>query len=101
MSVDLAIAARIVELMNEALALDPVAVRKLCGRRVECNRALADHPTIQVRSNGMRYAVGMLGVLNGIAGADEDGWGHVVAVFNDHGGIDRFVVGEGKPRQEP
>jgi hypothetical protein len=28
--------------------------------------------------------VGLLGILNGILGADDEGWGYVCAVFDDH-----------------
>lgn len=70
--------------LNEMVAADPVAARSLTDHRVPCNDTLKDHPTIQVLAfEGEPALVGMLGVLNGIFGADEDGWGAVVAEFSD------------------
>lgn len=68
---DLELADRIIDLMNEALKLDPEAVTALIGSRVPCNEALADHPTIQTGMLECRRLVGMLGFLNGLCGV----WG--------------------------
>jgi len=77
------IADQIAQLMNEMLAADAQAVHRLINTRVRCNRALAAHPTIQVATiEGGHYTnheVGMLGVLNGIAGLDR----RVVACVDD------------------
>lgn len=57
--------------LNEAFASDPDAMHALICNRVPCNEALANHPTVQVqvvpRPTGMRFAVGMLGVLSGLS----------------------------------
>lgn len=68
---DLDLADRIIELMNDALKLDPRAITDLICHRVPCNEALAEHPTIQVGRLDRRpdeILVGMLGVLNGLCG---------------------------------
>lgn len=61
------------QVLNEAYAADPAAIHALICNRVPCNQALADHPTIQVEVNrvaaGESYAVGMLGVINGLVEA--------------------------------
>ena len=78
----LPIADQIATLMNEMLALDSFATQKLVNTRVRCNRELAQHPTIQVGQHsgcGITYDLGLLGVLNGIAGLDR----RVVAVMDD------------------
>ena len=100
---DARIARRIVELMNEALELDPVAVNALCGHRVACNVALTEHKSIQVGlvpgdHPERGYQVGLLGILNGIAGADDRShWGAVAAIVDkDIGAIERFEVLEGR-----
>lgn len=76
------VADQIAALMNEMLAADSFATQKLVNTRVRCNRELAQHSTIQVGQNsgcGITYDVGLLGVLNGIAGLDR----RVVAVMDD------------------
>ena len=56
--------------LNEAYKSDAAAIHALICNRVPCNKRLADHPTVQVELNavasGKSYAVGMLGVLNGV-----------------------------------
>lgn len=78
-------------ILNEAMLLDPIAVRALIETRVPCNEALADHPTIQVHDpeDGSGPSVGFLGILNGIFGTydggPKGGWGPISARFEDHG----------------
>jgi len=55
-----------VDFLNEALALDPVAISKLFLYKVQCNEELADHPTIQVSIDDK---VGVFGILNGLFGS--------------------------------
>lgn len=87
----------IVALMNELLEMDPVAVSALCHVRVPCNETLAAHPKVQVAllrdpaeagSNGDEYSVGLLGVLNGLGGADYLGRGAIAAYFGDEAVFD-------------
>ena len=82
----------IVALMNELLEMDPVAVSALCHVRVPCNETLAAHPKVQVAllrdpaeaaGEGDEYSVGLLGLLNGIGGADYLGRGAIAAYFDD------------------
>lgn len=77
-------------ILNEILALDPSIAHALVERRWGCNKALADHPTIQVSQDQYGTHVGILGVLNGIFGADDEGWGPICAVVEDDGRISRF-----------
>ena len=66
--------------LNEILSLDPEALAALVGNRVPCNKALAEHPTVQVHLNpDGSFEVGLLGILNGIFGTRPDGWGWIVA----------------------
>jgi hypothetical protein len=37
---------KVISCLNEAFAADPLAMRLLLINRVQCNRSLADHPTI-------------------------------------------------------
>ena len=70
--------------LNEMVALDPEATTALCENRVPCNAALADHESIQVSApsrDSKEYAVGLLGVLNGLFGSDDTGWGQSAGNF--------------------
>lgn len=82
----------VVALLNEALALDAEAISRLFLCRVPCNTALADHPTIQCgsRESIQHRVVGPLGLLNGMFGVDERGWGAICAVVENHASITRF-----------
>lgn len=79
-------------LLNELVQLDPLAAHALIEQRVPCNGALADHPTVQVVQSEEEgtYAVGLLGILNGLFGTDAEGWDIVAAVFDDQGQLVRF-----------
>ena len=74
---------RTLKVLNEMVEADREAVQLLVETRVPCNDALADHPTIQVHSEHGRHSVGLLGVVNGLLGADTDGWGFICAEFDD------------------
>ncbi len=70
-------------LLNEAVALDRPAMAALLANRVPCNAAFADHPTIQVQAQHGGYHVGLLGIINGLFGVDDDGKGPICSVFTD------------------
>jgi len=74
----------VVEFLNEAIKLNSSAMHMLINSRVQCNEALAKHPTIQVMKGpqGVDWSVGMLGILNGIFGINENGYGCIVADFD-------------------
>ncbi len=70
--------------LNDLARLDPKAMRLWVLSVVPCNEGLAHHPTVQVGiTEGKTYEVGPLGVLNGLFGADEDGWGEIVAIVSE------------------
>ena len=74
----------VIDFLNELVKIDADALRALIIHRVDCNEELALHPTVQVSGwPGDGYAVGMLGILNGLFGATEDGIGFLTAVFQD------------------
>lgn len=79
MAVDRDLAERIVKLLNELTELDPHAMGRLVETRLECNKDLAHHHTVQVRFQDGSYKVGLLGILNGLVGVVEEGpkkgWG--------------------------
>lgn len=90
MPVDRQLADKVVAFLNELLAIDPDAVTAMCKTRFTCNRAFADHPTVQVHAETRDvgpYSVGLLGILNGLVGAYDDGerkaWGAIAATYDD------------------
>ena len=78
MSVDDAIA-----YLNELIELDRPAIAALIANRVPCNQVLADHPTAQCGARHGGFTIGMLGVLNGLFGVDDDKRGYITFVFED------------------
>ncbi len=68
--------------LNEALKVDPKGIQRLFNLKVKCNSSLADHPTFQIREDSDGYWVTPIGLVNGILGVREDGWGHVAIVYD-------------------
>ena len=64
---------RAVEILNEALELDAQAITRLINMRVDCKKALAAHPTIQVSRYDKIHRVGVLGLINGAIGNSPTG----------------------------
>ena len=81
--IDIELAHRAIEYLNGLLEDDRVAVGALVGNRVPCNETLSNHPTCQVQIQNGGYYVGLLGVLNGLCGINENGWGPIAAVFEE------------------
>lgn len=85
---------RATEVLNRALKKDPEAIVNLINYRFECNYELAEDPTIQVLNNDGNYKVGLLGIINGILGVDEDGYGPISLILNNNNeliGFERYV----------
>lgn len=90
---DVELAKQIIKFLNELNAVDPDAVYALVTTRVACNEALTNHPTVQVDAEGNEASVGLLGVLNGLVGTNEAGWGLIVAqVCTSTRKIERFEL---------
>ena len=75
-----------IDVLNRALRADRQALEKILDYRVECNKKLADDPTIQVVSGedleGVKIStVGALGLINGIFGIRDNGWGYIAAEY--------------------
>lgn len=69
--------------LNELIELDRITIQSLSRKAAKCNEALAEHPAVQVGTHKGGTYVGLLGVLNGLFGVDEDGWGSIVFVYED------------------
>ncbi|MFA5999897.1 MAG: hypothetical protein WC783_02875 [Candidatus Paceibacterota bacterium] len=76
--------ARIIDFINELIALDREAISGLFTHRLSCNEALANHPTVQVQQEGEgnNYSVSLIGILNGLIGADDNQIGYIAANFD-------------------
>lgn len=81
---DKELAQRFINSLNELIEIDRRAIENLIGNRVACNEAMANHPSVQVRENKpfKRYSLGTLGLLNGLVGVQDDGWGYIAAEFD-------------------
>jgi hypothetical protein len=81
----------VVDFLNSLLTVDSEAVSKIFLNRVECNKHLLNHPTVQVGLVDGSYKVGALGLLNGLCFDKE-----VIALeyFEGSQEIVRFVVQE-------
>lgn len=82
---------QVLKLLNELVKLDPDCVAFLVEGRVSCNEAIANHPTVQVSDYAGSPSVGLLGILNGIFGIDEKGYGPISAYFEDDGTLTKFT----------
>lgn len=84
-----------IEVLNEIVALDPTVMTALIKHRVPCAEAFIDHPTVQVGlvdddHPELGYEVGLLGIINGLFGVDERGWGHIYAHTDAAGNVIKF-----------
>jgi len=70
--------------LNKLISVDSEAVHDLVETRVPCNEEFANHPTVQVVSgqSGQEAQVGLLGILNGLFGIDNKGYGPISAIFD-------------------
>ena len=62
-----------IEVLNEALERDPLAITQLVNLRVDCNTQLVNHPTIQSSIYHGVTKVGVLGLINGVVGNSPSG----------------------------
>lgn len=61
-----------VEYLNSLVEADPVAMRALLCNVVPCNCALADHPSAQVGDFEGAFTIGLMGVLAGLFGINDE-----------------------------
>ncbi len=80
--------------LNDILQADSIALAALIAYRVPANEALSNHPTVQVSQEG----VGLLGIINGLVGVKENGWGYIAAEFDDDGKLVKFLLTDEKDK---
>jgi len=88
----------IIRILNSAVSDDKNAINELVNTRVVCNKKLADHESIQVGKIDGKYRVGILGILNGIFGVDENEWGVIAAEFDKEKKLVRFIRFKGNTK---
>ncbi|MDO8640823.1 MAG: hypothetical protein Q7R33_04715 [Nitrosarchaeum sp.] len=78
--------------LNELLKLDPKCAHDLVSYRTKCNKAVADHPTIQVQQFMVDKfpKIGIIGLINGMFGIRNDGMGAICFEIQN-GKILRFI----------
>ena len=92
-----------VQVLNEALNADPLAVTAMFTQRWAVNRAVLEHPSIQVKKvdgpgrGEFPGSLGIMGLINGLFGVDAESWGHICAIaVTDEAGdvvsIERFEL---------
>lgn len=81
----------VIDLLNEALTLDPEAINNLFNQEVVVNQTIAEHKTIQVGKNASgENRLRILGIINSIFGVDEKGYGALMMVTNENSKIIKF-----------
>lgn len=101
----------IIRVVNSMIKCDPEALDKYVKMRVPCNSVLADHPTMQVRTEKVSNALGaavlveqhsfnIIGFLNALAGCDEHGQAYIAGYFTEDGTLERvgLNLNLGRPR---
>lgn len=89
---DIEIARKIIDFLNRLIEIDKDAVEALIGTRVPCNRAMQDHPTVQVAGTLECPEVGFLGIINGLCGIKPNGYALIVAHYEDGPILDHFEL---------
>lgn len=88
------------DILNDLLKRDYDAVASLINFHTPCNKALADHPTVQVRAYDPvtkeptpgKYTVGVVGILNGLFPTRDEGYGILCYNMEDDGRITEFKL---------
>ena len=87
-----------IDYLNSLLLLDRDAVTALVMHRVPCNEKIINNPEIQTLTEDGVSSVGLLGILNGLFGLDEDNRPFIVAEVNyDDNKIEKFIHIKDKP----
>jgi len=73
----------VITYLNELITIDTLAMAALIANRVPCNYEMAIHPTVQVHTQHGGYLVGLVGIINGMFGVDDNNWGPITWVFEE------------------
>ncbi|HHX7274403.1 TPA: hypothetical protein ACVHP3_004687 [Yersinia enterocolitica] len=76
-----------VDILNQALSLDPDCITALVSHRIECNATLAHDSEVMCGMSEGKYMTGALGVINSLV---TDGF--VAALYTDEKKLAAFQV---------
>ena len=86
----------IIDKLNQILLKDSIAISALIEHRIPCSDLLGKDETVQCNFdkdiNG--FTVGMLGIINGLVGVKDDGWGFIQAEYDDNDKLIKFSLNE-------
>ena len=83
-----------IDVLNRMLQTDREATLELFNLEVPCNEGIGDDPTIQVGPSYLDdtpLVVRPLGVINGLFGVGEDGFGPIAMYFDREGRLECFM----------
>jgi hypothetical protein len=80
----------VVRLLNDLLKDDPECITNLINNKIECNKTIAEHETVQVSLKDGIYRLGIVGLLNGIFGINDNGFGCIASYWED-GKLKKFI----------
>lgn len=80
------------DLLNELLKLDYDCIENLIDNGVLCNNKIANHPTVQVKDIEVYdkqtiSTLGIIGVINGLFGVDDNNTGAICYEIDDKTGM--------------
>ena len=93
----------VVDFLNEALKLDKNCIETLFNYGVDCNESIVNHPTIQCGKYGdmKNPRLRFVGLLNGIFGVDENGYGCIAMSLDDETNkLQKFIILEDRLKGE-
>ncbi len=76
----------VIATLNELVKVDAKAIARLITTRAPCNKAMTNHPTVQVLVIDGESRVGFMGVLNALFGTTVEGGGFISAKFDAESG---------------
>lgn len=83
-----------IEVLNRIHQADSRVLPALIAHRVTCNNWVAADPTVQVGvvdlDGDVMFEVGLLGIINGLFGVDENKYGYIAAFTDENGEITHF-----------
>lgn len=84
-----------IDFLNSLFEIDGSAMLLLINSRVPCNERMANHKTVQVGKTDDGYEFGLMGVLNGLFGSNDQGCGYIaVSIDGETGKLQACLLPE-------
>ena len=81
----------VIAYLNSLVETDSLAIRAMLCMRIPCNEALADDPTCIVDQWEQGFTVGLMGLINGMFGLNENDIGKIAYMMNEDGSGLQFI----------